>query len=420
MQTPSEMKSNRVDIMQIPFNRPYLTGNELPYIEDVISAVTKGEGHISGDGRYSHLAQKLMESCFGAEKVLLTTSGTSALELASFLLDFEPGDEVIVPSYTFSSTVNAIIVAGGTPVFADIEESTLNIDPEDIRRKVTDRTRAIYPVHYGGISCAMNEIMEIAGNHDLAVVEDAAQGVNARYRGRYLGTIGDFGCYSFHETKNYVCGEGGALLINTDDSNMIERAEILREKGTNRSKFWRGEVDKYTWVDTGSSYLPSDILAAFLYAQLDKLDEIQENRLSVWNTYYRRLKEFEDAGIIRLPVVPDYAEHNAHLFYVLFHDEPTRDQAMHTLKKQGVHAVFHYIPLHSAPMGRRYGYCEGDLPVTEGLSRRLLRLPMYAGMRDEELQFTVDRLEDLLKGSQRSLEKSITRRLLQTMNFRVS
>lgn len=383
--------------MQIPFNRPYLTGNELLYIEDAINSAVRGEGHISGDGRYTHLTQELMESRFGAEKVLLTTSGTSALELASFLLEFKPGDEVIVPSYTFSSTVNAIIVAGGTPVFADIEENTLNIDPEDIKKKVTDRTRAIYPVHYGGVSCAMDEIMEIAGNHGLAVVEDAAQGVNAKYRGRYLGTIGDFGCYSFHETKNYVCGEGGALLINTDDQNVIERAEILREKGTNRSKFWRGEVDKYTWVDTGSSYLPSDILAAFLYAQLEKLDEIQKSRLSVWNTYYNRLKEFEDAGVIRLPVIPDYAEHNAHLFYVLFHDEQARDQVMHALKKQGVHAVFHYIPLHSAPMGQRYGYSEGDLPVTEDLSERLLRLPMYAGMRGDELRFTVARVGNLLK-----------------------
>lgn len=383
--------------MQIPFNRPYLTGNELLYIKDAIDSAVRGEGHISGDGRYTHLAQELMESRFGAEKVLLTTSGTSALELASFLLDLKPGDEVIVPSYTFSSTVNAIIVAGGTPVFADIEEGTLNIDPEDIKKKVTDRTRAIYPVHYGGVSCAMDEIMEIAGNHGLAVVEDAAQGVNAKYRGRYLGTIGDFGCYSFHETKNYVCGEGGALLINTDDQNVIERAEILREKGTNRSKFWRGEVDKYTWVDTGSSYLPSDILAAFLYAQLEKLDEIQKSRLSVWNTYYNRLKEFEDAGVIRLPVIPDYAEHNAHLFYVLFHDEQARDQVMHALKKQGVHAVFHYIPLHSAPMGQRYGYSEGDLPVTEDLSERLLRLPMYAGMRGDELRFTVARVGNLLK-----------------------
>jgi dTDP-4-amino-4,6-dideoxygalactose transaminase len=406
--------------MHIPFNRPYLTGNELLYIEDAIHSAVRGEGHISGDGRYTHLAQELMESHFGAKKVLLTTSGTSALELASFLLDLKPGDEVIVPSYTFSSTVNAIIVAGGTPVFADIVEGTLNIDPEEIKRKVTDRTRAIYPVHYGGVSCAMDEIMEVAGKYGLAVVEDAAQGVNAKYRGRYLGTIGDFGCYSFHETKNYVCGEGGALLINTDDPKVLERAEVLREKGTNRSKFWRGEVDKYTWVDTGSSYLPSDILAAFLYAQLEKLDEIQKSRLFVWNAYYSRLKEFADAGIIRLPVVPDYAEHNAHLFYVLFADELTRNQAMDDLKEQGVHAVFHYIPLHSAPMGQRYGYSEGDLPVTESLSGRLLRLPMYAGMTGEELRFVVTRVREVVRELQRGFEDTIHRDLPQEADFEIS
>lgn len=406
--------------MQIPFNRPYLTGNELSYIEDAIYSAANGEGHISGDGRYTHLAQELMESRFSAEQVLLTTSCTSALELASFLLDFKPGDEVIVPSYTFSSTVNAIIMAGGTPVFADIEESTLNIDPEDIKKKVTDRTKAIYPIHYGGVSCAMDEIMEIADKYRLAVVEDAAQGVNAKYKGRYLGTIGDFGCYSFHETKNYVCGEGGALLVNTDDPAMIERAEILREKGTNRSKFWRGEVDKYTWVDMGSSYLPSDILAAFLYAQLEKLDEIQKSRLSVWNTYYNGLREFEDAGIVRLPVIPEYAEHNAHLFYLLFNDEQARDQAMQGLKEEGVHAVFHYIPLHSAPMGQRYGYGEGDLPVTENLSGRLLRLPMYAGMKGDELQFTVGKVRSLVKKLQEGFEKTIIRDLSQETDFKAS
>lgn len=404
------MEFGQEAIMRVPFNRPYLTGNELPYIEDAIASVVRGEGHICGDGRYTHLAQEFMRSRFGAGHVLLTTSCTSALELASYLLDFKPGDEVIVPSYTFSSTVNAVIMAGGTPVFADIEEDTLNIDPEDINRKVTDKTRAIYPVHYGGVSCAMDEIMEIADSHDLAVVEDAAQGVNAKYRSSYLGTIGDFGCYSFHETKNYVCGEGGALLINTDDPNMIERAEVLREKGTNRSKFWRGEVDKYTWVDKGSSYLMSDILAAFLYAQLEKLDEIQESRLFVWNTYYNNLKEFEDAGVIRLPVIPDYAEHNAHLFYVLFNDEQTRDQAMQSLKEQGVYAVFHYIPLHSAPMGQRYGYRKGDLPVTEDLSGRLLRLPMYAGMREEELQFAVGKVRDFVKKLSDGSNKPLTTR----------
>jgi len=374
--------------MNIPFNRPYLTGNELTYIEDVIQSSQSGE-HISGDGKYTKLVQQFFENRFGARKALLTTSGTTALELAFYLLNLKIGDEVILPSYTFSSTANAIIMAGGTPVFADISSDTLNIDPEDIKKKITDKTRAICPVHYGGVSCAMDEIMAIAGTYDLAVVEDAAQGVNAMYKGKYLGTIGDFGCYSFHETKNYVCGEGGALLINTDDPKINERAEILREKGTNRSQFFRGEVDKYTWVDIGSSYLPSDILAAFLYAQLEHLDDIQEKRLAVWHAYYEGLKPLEEEGRIRLPVIPEYAQHNAHLFYVLFESEIVRNAIMDKLKKQGIHAVFHYIPLHSAPMGQRYGYEEGDITVTENLSGRLLRLPMYAGMVKNDLNFSI-------------------------------
>jgi dTDP-4-amino-4,6-dideoxygalactose transaminase len=281
-------------------------------------------------------------------------------------------------------------------VFADICEDTLNIDPADIRKKITKKTRAIYPVHYGGVSCAMDEIIEIAQEHDLKVVEDAAQAVNAKYKGKYLGTIGDFGCYSFHETKNYVCGEGGALLINSDDPKIIERAEIIREKGTNRSKFHRGEVDKYTWVDIGSSYLPSDLLAAFLYAQLEKLDEIQKMRINVWNTYYSALKPFEDKGKIRLPVVPDYADHNAHLFYILFNDEQTRDRIMNLLKGEGIHAVFHYIPLHSSPVGLGLGYRNGDLPVTEEMSGRLLRLPMYAGMSNAENDYIISTVKEEL------------------------
>jgi len=369
--------------MQIPFNRPYLTGNELRYMEDVLHSLNEG-GHISGDGKYTKLVQDFFQSQFDTRKALMTTSCTSALELATRLLDLKPGDEVLVPSYTFSSTVNPILLVGAKPVFADIQEDTLNIDPTDIRKKITKNTRAIYPVHYGGVSCAIDEIMEIAQEYNLKVVEDAAQGVNARYKGKYLGTIGDFGCYSFHETKNYVCGEGGALLINSDDPKIIERAEIIREKGTNRSKFHRGEVDKYTWVDVGSSYLPSDLLSAFLYAQLEKLDEIQNMRMNVWNAYYSALKPFEEAGKIRLPIVPDYAEHNAHLFYVLFHDEQTRDRVMIQLKREGIFAVFHYVPLHSSPVGCGLGYRYGDLPVTEDISGRLLRLPMYAGLNENE------------------------------------
>ena len=381
--------------MHIPFNRPYLTGNEIRYMQDVLHSLSEC-GHISGDGKYTKLVQDCFQLKFGARKVLMTTSCTSALELATLLLDLKPGDEVIVPSYTFSSTVNPILLAGAKPVFADIQEETLNIDPSDIHRKITKKTRAIYPVHYGGVSCAMDEIMEIAQEHNLKVVEDAAQGVNAKYRGKYLGTLGDFGCYSFHETKNYVCGEGGALLINSDDPKIIERAEIIREKGTNRSRFHRGEVDKYTWVDIGSSYLPSDLLAAFLYAQLEKLDEIQNMRLNVWNAYYSALKSFEDAGIIRLPIVPDYAEHNAHLFYLLFHDEQTRDRIMNQLKGEGINAVFHYVPLHSSPVGLGLGYRKEDLPVTEVMSGRLLRLPMYAGMSNAEKEYIISMLKRIL------------------------
>jgi dTDP-4-amino-4,6-dideoxygalactose transaminase len=369
--------------MQIPFNRPFLTGNEIRYMEDLLRSLGK-EGQISGDGKYTRLVQDFLQSRFGARKALMTTSCTSALELATRLLELKPGDEVIVPSYTFSSTVNPVLLAGAKPVFADIQEDTLNIDPAEIARKITKKTRAIYPVHYGGIACAMDEIMEIARDHDLQVVEDAAQAVNAKYKGKYLGTIGDFGCYSFHETKNYVCGEGGALLINSDDPEIIGQGEIMREKGTDRSRFLRGEVDKYTWVSIGSSYLPSDLLAAFLFAQLENLKEIQNKRVSIWNAYYCALKPFEDAGEIRLPVVPGYAAHNAHLFYLLLPDEQTRDRVMNQLKDEGIHAVFHYVPLHSSPMGSGLGYRKEDLPVTEMMSRRILRLPVYPGMTEPE------------------------------------
>ncbi|EHQ35442.1 dTDP-4-amino-4,6-dideoxygalactose transaminase [Methanoplanus limicola] len=387
--------------MKIPFNRPYLTGNELNYIEDAIRSSQSG-GHISGDGKYTKLVQQFFETEFHARKVLLTTSGTSALELAFHLLNLKPGDEVILPSYTFSSTANAVILAGGKPVFADISEETLNIDPKDIIKKITKKTRAICPVHYGGVSCQMDEIMNIANNHNLRVVEDAAQGVNAKYKGKYLGTVGDFGCYSFHETKNYVCGEGGALTINTEDERVIEYAEILREKGTDRSKFFRGEVDKYTWVNIGSSFLISDILAAFLYAQVENIDEIQEKRLLVWNTYYNALKPFEDKGVIRLPIIPEYSQHNAHMFYVLFRNEEIRDMAMHKLKEAGIFAVFHYIPLHSAPMGQNYGYKKNDLPITENLSGRLLRLPMYPSLQLGEVEYITNQLLNILNLNLRS------------------
>jgi dTDP-4-amino-4,6-dideoxygalactose transaminase len=381
--------------MQIPFNRPYLTGNELKYIDDCIVS-TQGTGTISGDGKYTHLVQAFFESTYGAKKVLTMTSGTTALELAIRLLELKPGDEVILPSFTFSSTANAVILGGGKPVFADITEDTQNIDPLDIRSKISPKTRAIIPVHYAGVACPMDEIMEIAREYNLVVIEDAAHGVNAKYKGKPLGAIGDFGAYSFHETKNYVCGEGGLLLFNSGKPEVIERAEVIREKGTNRSKFHRGEVDKYTWVDEGSSYLPSDILMAFLYAQLEQLREIQNLRLHIWNTYYHAFRPYEREGKIRLPIIPDYAEHNAHMFYILFHNIQTRDRVMDQLKESGIHAVFHYVPLHSAPLGQRFGNRHGDLPVTEDVSGRLLRLPMYAGINEKELEYIITTLSRLL------------------------
>lgn len=385
--------------MQIPFNKPYFTGNEINYIEDLFNSIKNDEtgSHLSGDGKYTHKAQDLMESRFNAKKVFLTTSGTSALELASYALDLKQGDEVIVPSYTFSSTVNAIVLSGATPVFADITPDTMNIDPDDIEKKITSATKAIYPVHYGGVACDMDRIMKIAKDNDLKVVEDAAQGVNAKFKDKYLGTIGDFGCYSFHETKNYSCGEGGALLVNTDDQDIIDRVEILREKGTDRTKFLQGIVDKYTWIDKGSSYLPSDILAAFLYAQLEQMDDIQEQRLSVWNTYYESFKPLEEKGIIRLPIIPDYANHNAHMFYVLFNDQETRNRAIANLRGKGIHSVFHYIPLHSAPFGLELGNEEGSLPVTEEYSGRLLRLPMYAGMNEKKSEHVISEIKSFLQ-----------------------
>lgn len=386
--------------MHIPFNKPYFTGNEIKYIEKLIDSIKNDEygSHLSGDGIYTHKAQELMESKFNAKKIFLTTSGTSALELASYALDLKQGDEVIVPSYTFSSTVNAIVLTGAFPVFADITPETMNIDPDDIIRKITPATKAIYVVHYGGVACDMDRIIRIARDNNLKVVEDAAQGVNATYKNKYLGTIGDFGCYSFHETKNYSCGEGGALLINTNNQDIVDRVEILREKGTDRTKFLEGIVDKYTWIDKGSSYLPSDILSAFLYAQLEQMDDIQQQRLDVWNAYYKGLKSLEVEGKLRLPIIPDYANHNAHMFYVLFKDNDTRNLAIAKLKEKNIHTVFHYVPLHSSPMGLRCGYKHGDFPITEDISSRLLRLPLFAGMKWEELQYILESTTKIIRG----------------------
>jgi len=374
--------------MKIPFNKPYLTGNELKYIEDLIMHLDDGE-KISGDGSYTKKVQNLIESKFLAKKALLTTSCTSAIEMATLLLNLNRGDEVILPSYTFVSTANPIVMSDAKPVFVDILEDTLNINPKKIEEKINDNTKAIYVMHYAGVSCQMREISKLAKKYGLIIVEDAAQGVNSKYNDQYLGTIGQFGCYSFHETKNYTSGEGGALLINTDDSNIQERAEVIREKGTNRSKFIRGEVDKYTWVDIGSSYVPSDILAAFLFAQLEKINEIQEKRMGIFNRYFKSLNELEENNKLKLPTIPKYATHNAHLFYVILEDETMRNNLMKYLKEKGIHSTFHYIPLHTSPMGQKLGYKKGDLPISESLSERLLRLPLYAGMGSSEINYVI-------------------------------
>lgn len=389
--------------MRIPFNKPYVTRNELKYIKHVIESV--GKGTISGDGEYTKKIHEFIESRFHTEKALLTTSCTSALEMATMLINLKPGDEVIAPSYTFASTVNPAVMAGAKPVFVDIDKKTLNIDTSEIKQNITPKTKAIYAVHYAGVACDMDDIMDIADQNKLTVIEDAAQGVNAKYKQQYLGTIGDFGCYSFHETKNYVCGEGGALLINTDDRHIQDRAEIIREKGTNRSQFYRGEINKYTWVDIGSSYLPSDILAAFLYAQFEALDQIQAKRLKIYNAYYKLLRHYAQNGYIQLPTIPHYAKHNAHLFYIIFPDERSRDLMISKLKKDHISAVFHYVPLHTSPMGRTWGN-NAQLPVTDMISKRLLRLPLYAGMTRDEYNYLskrithhLDRLSIDLRGS---------------------
>ena len=354
---------------KIPFNKPSFSGKELDYIKESVLS-----WHISGDGQFTKKCHELLEKRFCAKKVLLTTSCTHALELASLLLDLKEGDEVIVPSYTFVSTVNAFMLRGAKPVFVDIKESTKNIDENLIEEKITKNTKAIFPVHYAGVSCEMDKINKIAKKYNLYVVEDAAQAVNAKYKNKYLGTIGTFGCYSFHETKNYICGEGGALVIN--DERFIERAEIIREKGTNRSKFFRGEIDKYTWVDIGSSYLPSDILAAFLFAQLEKMDEITETRKKIYDFYYENLIG-EIKGKLELPVIPGDCVSNYHMFYILLENEIKRNNLISHLKDKQISSVFHYVPLHISQMGLNLGYKSGDLPVTEDVSRRLLRVPFY-------------------------------------------
>ena len=360
-------------MLEIPFNKPYMTGKELLYITQA-----HADGHLAGDGVFTKRCNAWLERRIGCAKALLTHSCTAALEMAAILAEIHPGDEIIMPSYTFVSTANAFVLRGGVPVFVDIRPDTLNLDETKIEAAVTGRTKAIVPVHYAGVGCEMDAIMEIAERYGLLVIEDAAQGIMSSYKSRPLGSMGHMAAVSFHETKNIISGEGGALLIN--DPRFIERAEIIREKGTNRSQFFRGEIDKYTWVDVGSSYLPSELIAAFLWAQMEEADGITRRRLAIWGTYHDAFAEPERAGRLRRPAAPAHCSHNAHMYYLLLPGLERRSDFIAFLKKKGIHAVFHYVPLDSSPAGRRCGRRGCDLPVTDNLSGRLVRLPLWLGI----------------------------------------
>lgn len=366
----------------ISFNVPPYIGTEMKYIKEAIQ-----EHKICGDGKFTKKCSKWIEDTTGTTKALLTTSCTHATEMAAILADIKPGDEVIMPAYTFVSTADAFVLRGAKVVFVDIRPDTMNIDENLIEAAITDKTRAIVPVHYAGVACEMDKIMEIAKKYNLYVIEDAAQGVSSKYKGKALGTIGDFGCFSFHETKNYSMGEGGALLIK--DAKNILKAEIIREKGTNRSQFFRGEIDKYTWMEAGSSYLPSELNAAYLWAQLENVDKIFENRMRTWNLYYELLTPLAQEKKIALPVVPEGCEHNAHMFYIKTKDLAERTELINYLKEHGIKAVFHYIPLHTAPAGKKYGMFHGEDKYTTLESERLLRLPLYYGIKEEEVKEVV-------------------------------
>lgn len=373
----------------IRFNRAIYTGKEDLYIKDAILS-----GKLSGDGSYTAKCSAWIQNRTGINRALMTTSCTHAIELSALLAEIRPGDEVIMPSFTFVSTANAFVLRGAQVVFADIRPDTMNIDEQQIERAVTSRTKAIVPVHYAGVGCEMDTIMDIAKRKEIFVIEDAAQAVTSTYKNISLGTIGDFGCYSFHETKNLSMGEGGALLIRNQED--VERAEIIREKGTNRSKFFRGEVDKYTWVDLGSSYLPSELNAAYLYAQLEIADEIMKDRIDTWNIYWDNLKELADKEYIQLPYIPKECKHNAHMFYIKVKDIEERTKLAAYLKSCSINAVFHYIPLHSSTAGRKYGRFSGKDVYTTKESERLLRLPLYYGMKDEKYE-VIERVKDFFK-----------------------
>lgn len=368
---------------RIPFNRADVMGHEMSYVAQSVAA-----GRISGDGQFTRKVHTLLEESLGVPRVLLTTSCTHALEMSALLLGIEPGDEVIIPDFTFVSTVNAFVLRGAKPVFADIRPDTLNLDEKQLESLITPRTKAIVPVHYAGVGCEMDTIMAIADRHGIAVVEDNAHGLFARYKGKYLGTFGQLATQSFHETKNFSSGEGGALLIN--DSELVERAEIIREKGTNRSRFFRGQVDKYTWVDVGSSYLPSDMLAAFLYGQLEQRELIQNRRQEIWDTYHLELADWADAHDVARPTVPAYVEQAYHMYYMLLPNLESRSRLINHLLERGILSVFHYLPLHLSDMGRQFGGMAGDCPMTEYVSDRLLRLPFYNTLTDSEQSEVID------------------------------
>ena len=376
-------------IEPIPFNRPFATGKELVYAGEAQRSF-----HLAGDGPFTQRCHRWIEQNTGCAKALLTHSCTSALDMAALLLDIKSGDEIILPSYTFVSTANAFVLRGAIPVFVDIREDTLNLDERLIEAAITPRTRAIVPVHYAGVACEMDSIVAIAKRHDLRIVEDAAQGIMASYKGRALGAIGDIGSFSFHETKNIHSGEGGSLLLRDED--LVLRAEIMREKGTDRGRFFRGEVDKYTWQDVGSSFLPNEMTAAFLWAQLEEAERITRERVAIWQRYHEWLARLEQQGLLRRPVVPADCQHNGHLYYVLLSPGIDRQATMDSLKKNGVNTVFHYVPLHSSPAGLRFGRASGDLSLTTSLSERLVRLPIWMGLNENQQQRVCDLLGAIL------------------------
>jgi dTDP-4-amino-4,6-dideoxygalactose transaminase len=381
-------------LTRIPFNQPYMTGREIPYISEAHL-----HGHLSGDGPFTMKCHDWLAERTGAVKALLTHSCTAALEMSALLLDIGQGDEVILPSYTFVSTANAFVLRGATPVFVDVRDDTLNLDERLVRDAITDRTRAIVPVHYAGVGCEMDTLLAIADRAGVVVVEDAAQAVMATYKGRALGGIGHLGAYSFHETKNVISGEGGALLVN--ETKYAIAAEIIREKGTDRKRFFRGEVDKYTWQMQGSSFLPSELTAAFLWAQLEEAESLTARRLSIWNRYHALLEEMEANGDLRRPIIPAECEHNAHMYYVLLPEQIDRQIVLDDLNASGINAVFHYVPLHSSPFGRQRGRVHGDLKVTDDISSRIIRLPLWIGLGEDQQGRVVDALSRAIAHARR-------------------